>query len=543
MSSNVGEAADMRSAGKSMFTRTASGVVRQIPLKDMALFGFLATGGIYSFIYMFPSPLALSPGISIPLTLLFTFLFSILVWMVYAAMGSAMPREGGDYVYDSRTIHPVVGFSTAWAIQLCGWLFVVSGGIYALNVLGLAPILEVFGFTGAASWLLTPTGGFVVAIVFIATAWTLSVYGMGVYRRFQRWVLIPLIAIGAGTTIIVLLFNLNTDFASAFNAFGAGTGISWESVHNAAREAGFSPVPFSLKSTVIWVAVFGGFIPYTVFPAQGILGEVKDASNLNRLFLAFFIPGAIAAFVLMILPWMLLQSITGNNFLNEFAAAYVGGTISPAYVPNINTFVTMLTHGNRFITVLVSLGFIAGGYGFSSTVFINAPRIMLAMSIDGLLPGFLGRVSKRFFTPVGAITVWSIASLGVMAWFSYSPGSTLSFLSAGLVLATLIFGITAFGAALFPYTAPGIYSSSPVARFKLGSVPLITIIGALTAVLSVLCVYWAVTEPAIGVTSLGARVAAVSLFVSGVVIYLVWKQVRAHRGIDISLAMKEVPPE
>ena len=43
-------------------------------------------------------------------------------------------------------------------------------------------------------------------------------------------------------------------------------------------------------------------MPYTMYSAQGLLGEVKHANSLRRLFMAFFLPGAIVALVMLALP-------------------------------------------------------------------------------------------------------------------------------------------------------------------------------------------------------------------------------------------------
>ena len=84
--------------------------------------GSLATGGLFGYVFLFPTPQFVSPGISIPLMLVATLLLGVVVYFVYAALGSAMPRAGGDYLYESRTLHPLVGFTVPWACQLLFWL-------------------------------------------------------------------------------------------------------------------------------------------------------------------------------------------------------------------------------------------------------------------------------------------------------------------------------------------------------------------------------------------------------------------------------------
>ncbi|HJW76352.1 MAG TPA: APC family permease [Thermoleophilia bacterium] len=540
----MSESASTSVAGstRSVFTRTASGLVREMSLWDAALYGIFATGGVYAFVYLFPFPQALSPGVNVPLLIVLTLALGLLVYFAYAALGSAMPRAGGDYVYETRTIHRAIGFNFAWACQLVFWLTFPATGAYVVTTLGVVPILNAGGWHDAASWLLTPTGGFVMAVVVIVLCWLLNVMGMRVYRRVQGYVLIPLLVIGTATIIIVLLANLNANFADAFDTYPGGGGITVSAVHAAAAEAGFTQPEFSWFNTLIWVGVLGGIIPYTMFAAQGLLGEVKDASNLRRLFLAFLLPGVVVALVVLLLPWLLLEHIAGTAFLNEFATAYVNGAIAPPYAPNINIFAEMLAPGAA-VVVLISLGFISGGFGIANVVFMNASRIMMAMSLDGLLPPVLSDVSKRFFTPIKSITFWSIAAVGFAAWLNYQPDVVLSVLSAGVVTAVLIMGVTCLGAALFAYSARDIYASAPAGRLRFAGIPLTTLLGAVAAVCIAFLCYWALTEPAIGLTTRTARIALAVAFASGVLLYIGFGFYRRAQGIDVSLRTREVPPE
>ena len=93
------------------------------------------------------------------------FLFSVMTYYVYSQLGAAMPRAGGDYLYESRTLHPLVGFTVPWACQLLFWLAFPASGAYVVTTFGLVPIFQAFGATGVENWLLTETGTFIVSAV------------------------------------------------------------------------------------------------------------------------------------------------------------------------------------------------------------------------------------------------------------------------------------------------------------------------------------------------------------------------------------------
>lgn len=534
---------DMGASAKTAFTRTASGLVRNMSLWDAAFFGLLSTGGAYTFILLYPMPQYLTPGVSVPVLTLITFVFSVIVWFVYASLGSAMPRAGGDYVYETRTISRIIGFAIPWASNLCFWLVFPTTGAFVANTLGLIPICTAFGWTAAADWLGTALGMSVVVLVILAAQWALAVFGVKYFRMAQSYVLIPFVVIGMVTMIVVLALNWGADFRAAFDAYNAGSGITYSSVQVAAVENGYVPAGFDLRNTLVWFVVLAGIIPFTMFAAQGMLGEVKEASNLRRLFLAFLLPGIFMTFGVLFIPWVMMEHIVGTEFLGQFATAYGSGAVAPAYTPNINVFVEMLAP-NRWVVLLISLGFIGGGFGISSVAFMNAGRVMVAMSLDRLLPAFLSRISHRFYTPFLALTIWALVAVPVSIWFNYGdPDVAFAFLTAVMISATTIIAFTVLGGTLFPYTAKDIYATAPCKRLTIGGLPLVTVLGVIGLLMIVPAIIWALVAPELGVTGATARIALVVVYASGFVIYLIWDLVERRRGVDVALIAKEVPPE
>ena len=533
---------DNPSPSSPRFARASSGLVRELTLVDIAWYGIFATGGLFGYVFLFPIPQFASPGISVPLMLVFTLLLGVVVYFVYAALGSAMPRAGGDYLYESRTLNPLVGFTIPWACQLLFWLAFPASGAYVVTTFGLVPIFHAFGATGIESWLLTETGTFIVSAVVVVVCWLLTVYGLRIYRPVQRYVLVPAIVIATLTIIGLLLANLGTNFATKFNQFHAGTGITAASVTAAATKAGYHPPGFNLGHTLEWVAVLAAYVPYTMYSAQGLLGEVKHANSLRRLFTAFFIPGAIVALLMLALPFALLTSIVGGQFMDQYAYAVGSGAITPNYSPNFSVFLSMLSQSD-IITVLIGVGFIAGGFGIANVVFANSSRVMMAMGLDGTLPKLFADVSPRFHSPIKATTIWSFLALVVAAVFAYKPTWETTILIGGAITSVLVVGVTSLGGALFPYRSKQIYDGSPAATYTVAGVPLVTIAGIVGAVCVGALIYVALTVPALGITSPGSRVAIGAAFVSGVVVYVAGRLIQRSRGVDTSLAYRYVPPE
>ena len=529
-------------SGSPRFARASSGLVRELTLVDIAWYGIFATGGLFGYVFLFPIPQFASPGISIPLMLVFTLLLGVVVYFVYAALGSAMPRAGGDYLYQSRTIHPLVGFTVPWACQLVFWLAFPASGAYVVTTFGLVPIFHAFGATGVESWLLTETGTFIVSAVVVVACWLLTVYGLRVYRPVQRYVLVPMIVIATLTIIVLLLVNLGTDFAQKFNHFHAGTGITAESVRVAAVKHGYRPTAFNLGHTLMWVAVLAAYIPYTMYSAQGLLGEVKSANSLRRLFTAFLVPGAIVALLMLALPFVLMTSIAGSHFLDQYAYAVGSGAITPSYSPNFSVLLSVLSQ-SKFVTLLIGLGFIAGGFGIANVVFANSSRVMMAMGLDGTLPKMFSDVSPRFHSPIKATTIWSLLALAVAAAFAYKPSWETTVLVGGAITSVLVVGVTCLAGALFPYRSKRIFDGAPAARYRVASVPLVTIAGVIGAACVGALIWVALTVPALGITSSGSRIVIAAAFASGVLVYFASRLYQRSKGVDTSLAYRYVPPE
>ena len=528
--------------GTGLFARQASGLVRDFSLADIAWYGVFSTGGAFGLVYLFPTPQFVSPGISIFLMVLLTLVFGVVVYFVYAAMGSAMPRAGGDYLFESRSLSPAVGFVVPWACQLLFWLAFPASGAFVVTFFGLVPICEKAGWTGFENWLVGKNGIFVVSAIVVIACWFLTIMGLRFYRPLQRYVLVPGILIGAVTIVVVELMNFNTDFTAKFDAYNASSKITSAGVVDAAHKAGYHATGFSLSSTLIWMAVLAGIIPYTMFAAQGLLGEVKGARNMWRLFFAFLLPGILVAMGLLALPYVLLQHIAGTDFLTQFSYAYNSGGIAPVYSPNVSVFVSMLS-SSWLTTLLVSIGFICGGFGIANVVFLNASRVMMAMGLDGSLPSFFSEVSPRRHTPVKAATLWSAAALIVAAVFAYKPDWETIILVGGVITSALVVGVTCLAATVFPYRSKEIYDASPVARYKVGSIPLLTIAGAAAAIVSGALVWVALTNSALGLTSTDARLAVGGAFVTGIVVYVAMLMHRKSQGVDTSLAYRYVPPD
>ena len=227
------------------FTRASSGLVREFSIGDVASYGVISAGATVGFLVLFPFPQASSPGIWVFGTCALAFLVALPIYFVYAGLGSAMPRAGGDYVFESRSLNPFVGFVVPMTCQVLAFLpLIVSSALVAAQS-GLAPIADAVGADGLAADLTGKTGSLIATFVLIALMYIINVRGLRVYKFVQRYLLIPAIAVSAVTVYIVLLTNLNTDFAADFDKYSAP--ITTAEVEEAATTAGFQSLRVQLR--------------------------------------------------------------------------------------------------------------------------------------------------------------------------------------------------------------------------------------------------------------------------------------------------------
>src|SRR2546429_4845468 len=124
-----------------VFTRRASGLVRVMSPYSAFAYNVLNIGVIFPWVYI--TTIALYPNANVWLGIIITGLFTAFLAVVYAGLASAMPRTGGDYVFQSRTLRPWFGFATVAMMILTFFLQWQARGGWALFLLALVPLLTV----------------------------------------------------------------------------------------------------------------------------------------------------------------------------------------------------------------------------------------------------------------------------------------------------------------------------------------------------------------------------------------------------------------
>ena len=537
---------------QTLFLRNATGLVKAWSTFDAFLYAFwsvnLVTLGLYgmSFVYAIPD------GQLLGAVLLTGVLVTFLV-ITYAQLVSVMPRAGGDYAWQSRILGGGIGF----VLAITGWWFTLWlwTPIYA-NILVLqffAPLAYTLGWTGVATFFTSPTGIFVsclIVLAFVSGVITLGMEGYAKIQRFCFW-------LGMGGLIVMvglLLFSSHQAFVDAFNReagqlFGA-SGNAYQATLDVAKKGGTSGVTFGtfgFTSTLLLLPFLAFYLLWPVWGAT-LYGEVRGAKEYRKVFSAMFWGLWVTVALVAVIILLILKTI-GWDFYYAANAAYwnsvAGGAAAPVSTwPYPVMFAGWLVGNHLFQALLIAvmgLWF----FGWAGTLFLSSTRVIFAAAFDRVLPEWAANISAKRRVPYGSLILMIVPSIVVSALFAYQPKFQVIFLDATAVIAVTFLG-TVVAAAILPWRRADIYRNSPIARWRVAGIPVITVTGVISAIfLAFMIVEWSLNTvygTAFTTNVLPLQYFAVTYLVA-IAIYVVARVVRKRQGIDLARIHQEIPVE
>ena len=541
-------------AAPEVFVRKSSGLVRVMSPSSAFVYNILTMGLIFPWTYLW-APGAL-PGGRLVEGILLAMILEIPIALSYVWLSTAFPRTGGDYVFQSRVLGGGVAFTLVfsgfviWILQwvaLSGWLLATLG--FAPLFLGLGASFNSAGLVDLAAWFTTPTGIIVTSIANAGIALLILASGFRNYVRVQR-VMWGAILISFATMLIVLATTSPDAVPARLDAFSTAIGGSstfTADATTAAQAAGVNLNPnFSLLATLLIAPIAWTSLQWATYSSQQN-GEIKSAGSFRNQ--AFIIIGALVVTgLLLALLAFVLERAVGSEFLYVAGSGYWSAvseaTLAGSYLwPNILATAVAFS---PIVTLLIAAGFILNGHQIVHNCYIGMTRVMVAMSLDRLLPEWVSQVSERFHTPVKAHVAYFLASIPVI-WlyntFSYGE-TTWTSLTLGVTFACgYVFVATALAGAILPFRAKAAYQASPGAKYTVFGYPLVTLVGLLGTAAGVVFLYLFITNDQLGLTSQLAYTVVGGVLLFSAAWYLIAKQLRRSRGIDVSYAFKEIPPE
>jgi basic amino acid/polyamine antiporter, APA family len=310
---------------------------------------------IASAIFLVPSVIAQQVHATIPTILVWVVggVVSLLGALSVAELGAALPGSGGGTVYLARAYGPVWGYLYGWANGT-----VINPASIAAIAVGFAGYLGVFVP-------LTAGGIKLVAIGSIAALTLLNCLGVRAGARTQN--ALTLIKIATVAALALIAFGLPGGSTANFRPL-------WPS-----QPATSLIGPFGVAMVaVLWA--YDGWIEITY-----VAGEVRDPGRI--------MPRAI-----------ILSTVIAIGLYTAVTAAYAY-VLSPSRMA-ASTFVASDAARVPLGAVgaqLVAAAIVISTLGANNGIVLTSARIPYALARDGLLPGWLGGVDPRFFTPVPSL--------------------------------------------------------------------------------------------------------------------------------------------
>jgi amino acid transporter len=532
-----------------LFTRQASGLVRSINTRT--LFGFaigamlatsvftLASGGMITF-----------PGSDFTIPLIVGGIVAVLVILPYMQLVAAIPRSGGDYVFASRIFGPLVGAFAGSCVMgsflllnafNCSQL-VTSWLEISLQILGLVFAKGTFD-RWAAQIPAHQSTEFICCVVFLLVVLGICLLPTKTVLKVI-FVSFALCTLGGFLLLVQFVIHSNADFQHAFDNFANTPHGAYATIlHEAAKRNIQTTVKTSavLQAVPLGVFAFTG-LTFTVYSAGEIKGATKTFRNGTLAAVAF-----ISLYVIVL--WIGLKHFSTYHFLAASSGLNSADPTTYAKLTNAPTLSGGILYGaltaDPVSQILIAVSNIAGLLAAVLTVFMATSRIIFAFSFDKLLPKQLADVNERTSSPVKALVVVFVISLGLAAASVFS--TLLVTIASNVLLLFLVYwGISSAAAAILPYRRPELFAASPkVLPGKVAGVPIVTLCGTFTflvvAALFVIVVTNKNLAGSFSTTSI-IELAIIALF--GPIAYFVsrWR-LRVTQGIDLDLALRELPPE
>ena len=534
----------------SLFARKATGLVRGWAVRDAFIYAFFAINLVTLGFFIFSYAVFIPDG-SLMWAVLLSGAYLVLQAVTYASLVAAMPRAGGDYVWISRTLGGGIGF----VLAVCGWWFILWHWvpIYAniLNVEVFVPLFAIIGWDGGVTFFSEDRGLFWASVITALLASVFISLGIRTYARIQQFCFYGGL-LGLAFMFVLLLVNSKTDFISALNTQSQevlGTGPNaYQGTIDAADAGTASGVgEISALSGVFLLIPFIVFFNLWSNWGATLYGEVRGASDFRKNIYAM--GGAlIATTILAVISLLLFAKTFGWDFYNAANNGYWGQPALFAYVddPPITFFpypgllAAFLIDGAfwQFLLVgLMALWF----FGWVGSVFLSSTRVVFATAFDRVLPEAVAKVS-RSGVPYIALALMLIPALPI-SWFYAFNEDFYSWTLASTAVIAVTFTGSAIAAAVLPWRKPEIYNASPIARYKVAGIPLITVTAVGFLALLVFCLYKWIQDDVYGINDSGSLIYMGILYAIALGIYLGSRLLRKRQGIDMAMVHKEIPAE
>ena len=281
--------------------------------------------------------------------------------LAFAELGARRPQAGGGYIYLTEAFGPLSAFLYGWT-----FLFIInSGGIAAVAVTFARYSVDLFG---VSTIYIKP-----LAAALLVTLAAVNYFGIRSGSITQN--IFTVLKLAALAVLI---------FVGVFLARGgAQAAAPGETIQ------GFGVVRALGVALIPVLFAYGGW-QYS----NNIASEIVDPERTLPRALGIGISVVIAVYVLANIAYL---------------RALGSGGLATSLAPAADTMRILV---GPIGAAVMAVGIIVSTIGFVNTGILSAPRMLQAMSADGLFFGFASRLHPKYRTPTGGIVIqaaWAVA--------------------------------------------------------------------------------------------------------------------------------------
>jgi amino acid transporter len=529
-----------------LFIRQTSGLVRELGIPAATGISLASVAVVNTFIN-FNAGLTDFAKADMYLPLVAAAIIWLVAMFAYRYLLRAVPRAGGEYVYLSRIVSPVVGSMAGLGIAVVFTYVLSTNAHFAAQftpfmLSGLGAAFHSTAIANAGNHLTSNIAIAWLSIIVMLIVAALSLFSVKVVARII-FGLIILQVVAFVVLIGMLAFNSHADFVNALASYSHHPG-AYQAIIAGGKSNGV------VFGTSIAAAV--AIIPFMVLNYNGVLYSYYVGGELRRPGRTYLYASAISIGVLVVLwvgVWALLRARAGLTFMQAQANL---GVLNPTAYGKI-TSLSSVSGGLGYGMVLssdpitkilfataVPLAEIAVNLAFLTVT----TRVLFAQAFDRLLPVSVAKVGDRNHAPNVAIAIVLVIGCGFCFLTSLvNLGSIVALQSLFFALILLAGGVAAL---MLPLRRADLLDLSGVAEGERSRfLRKVTWVGAATTILALFTVYELVAHSSVyGKFSVESIITLVIVLGSGPVIYVIARAIRRQRNsLDLAMAMHELPPE
>ena len=531
-----------------IFSRTATGLVRQVSLLQQIVFNLASSNALGLGLVFFLSVVVLFPRANIYIAMLIAGFGSFFVWTTFALLTSAIPRVGGDYTINSRVLPPWLALGGNIG-SFMGGLFGVPIFGYFMATLALSPALAVVGGVSDSSTLTRWSTYFSTShknVVFITTLGIVAIVSLLSYlgtRLVMRvaTVMVVIAAAGFFVDMLILLFTSHSHFVNSVNSV-AGPGAYEKTLKAGASSGAYPDHGYSTKMT-IGAIYYALTISIYIYWGTYLSAEFKRGGQRRRQLAAMWGAG-LGNLGVLLLAILIFMKTVGYDF---FVSAFSGNLDAPGAASGVGSagyvYFAGLVASNTALVAILSFAFLGWFLPACFTQAAMVQRAIMTWSFHGLLPKRFASVNDRTHTPGVAILTTAVVSIPLAVWIAYSDNFFQYFAIAAVSAypSLVLIGITA---TLIKRRRPDLYRGS-TAEWRIGGVEVLPVVGVLCSFVgaaAIFLLFYFHTNVGLKYTTQTA-IYLIGMFVVGAAWWFGVREYRRRQGVDIGLAYKTIPPD